>query len=136
METIIQDKDIKVFYIQATSFPEGALPAHEKLHTIVPFSKERKYFGISRPENNMDIVYKAATEETFHGEAEQYDCKTLILKKGKYISMIVKNYTADIASIGKAFDKLLKQPDLDPQGYCVEWYLSEKDVQCMVRLKQ
>ena len=136
METIIQDKDIKVFYVKATSFPEGVIPAHEKLHALVPFSKERKYFGISRPENDMDIVYRAATEETFHGEAEQYKCDTLILKKGRYVSTIVKNYTADTTSIGKAFDKLLQRPDLDPQGYCVEWYLSEKDVQCMIRLKQ
>lgn len=134
METIISDKDIKVFYVQATSFPDGVLAAHEKLHSMVPFSKERKYYGISRPENGHDINYKAATEETFQGEAEQYKCDTIILKKGKYVSITIRSFMDDAKSIGRAFEKLLSQPGLDPQGYCVEWYMNEKDVQCMIRL--
>lgn len=136
METTILDKDIKVFYVQANTFPEGVLPAHEKLHAMVPYTKGREYFGLSRPENGGEIVYKAATEEAFHGEAEQYKCDTLIIKKGKYKSTIVRNYTDDVESIKKAFDKLLHQPGLDPKGYCVEWYLNEKDVKCMIRLNQ
>lgn len=42
----------------------------------------------------------------------------------------------DIPAIGKAFKELLAIPGIDPEGACVEWYLSNKDVQCMVRLKQ
>jgi hypothetical protein len=30
---------------------------------------------------------------------------------------------------------LLTQPNIDPNGYCLEWYLNGKDVRCMVRLK-
>lgn len=136
METSFLEKDIKVFYVTASSFPQGVLAAHQHLHSMVPFSTKRGYFGISRPENGGEIVYKAATEETFHGEAEQYKCDTLILKKGKYIQTVVKDYTKDIQSIGRAFGKLLEQPGLDPQGYCVEWYLNDKDVKCMIRLEK
>jgi hypothetical protein len=25
--------------------------------------------------------------------------------------------------------------DLDPEGYCVEWYFNDRDVKCMIRLK-
>lgn len=136
METSFLERDIKVFYVTADAFPQGVLAAHEKLHSMVPFSTQRAYFGISRPENGSGIVYKAATEETFHGEAEQYKCNTLILKKGKYLQIMVKNYMKDIPAIGKAFDKLREQPGLDPQGYCVEWYLNDKDVKCMIRLEK
>ena len=135
METTILENNIKVFYVTATSFPDGIKEAHEKLHSLIPFSKERKYFGVSRPENNSDIVYRAAAEEMKEGEAEKLNCKTLVLKKGKYISFTVNDYMQDLSSIERAFKQLLSHPGLDPQGYCVEWYLNEKDVKCMIRLK-
>ena len=135
METTILENNIKVFYVTATSFPDGIKEAHEKLHSLIPFSKERKYFGVSRPENNSDIVYRAAAEEMKEGEAEKLNCKTLVLKKGKYISFTVNDYMQDLSSIERAFKQLLSHPGLDPQGYCVEWYLNEKDVKCMIHLK-
>ena len=123
METIILDNDIKVFYITATSFPDGIMDAHKKLHALVPFSTDRKYFGISRPEKDGVIVYKAAAEEINQGEAEKLNCDTLVLEKGKYICLTINNYMKDIQSIDRSFKTLLSYPDLDPKGYCVEWYL-------------
>jgi len=141
MESITLDSDIKVFFITAKSFPEGIIEAHEKLQRLVPFSKGRKYFGISRPEGNQGIVYRGAAEELGEGEAEKLNCDTLILQKGRYISLTIKDYTKDIQSIDQAFKKLLSYPNIDPHGYCVEWYLPSgetpleaKDVRCMVRL--
>jgi hypothetical protein len=136
MEAINLEKDIKIFYVNASSYPEGIMVAHQKLHSIVPFSYERKYFGLSRPENNSGIVYKAATEETFEGEAEKYNCETLIIKKGNYVSIVLNDYRKNLSSIGLAFKELLSHPNIDPQGYCIEWYLSEKEVNCMVRLEK
>lgn len=135
METISIEKDIKVFYVSAKSFPDGIMEAHRNLHSIVPFSNDRKYFGLSRPENNSGIVYRAATEEIQEGEAEKYNCESLIIKKGNYISKVISNYRENFQNIGVAFHQLLANPDIDPQGYCVEWYLNENDVNCMVRLK-
>jgi predicted transcriptional regulator YdeE len=135
METTILENNIKVFYVTATSFPDGIKEAHEILHSLIPFSKERKYFGVSRPENNSDIVYRAAAEVMKEGEAEKLNCKTLVLKKGKYISLTVNDYMQDLSSIERAFKQLLSHPGLDSQGYCVEWYLNEKDVKCMIHLK-
>lgn len=134
METLTIDKDIKVFYVTAASFPGGIMDAHRKLHSLIPFSVERKYFGISRPENGT-IVYRAAAEEMEEGEAQKLKCETLILKKGKYISVTLENYREDLTSIKKTFDLLLTRTDLDPQGYCVEWYLNQQEVKCMIRLK-
>ena len=134
MKTITLDNDIKVFYITAKSFPDGIMEAHRKIHELVPFSTGRKYFGISRPENGV-IIYKAAAEEITPGEADKLNCDTLVLKKGKYISLTIKEYMKDIQSISRSFKKLLSYPRLDPKGYCVEWYFNNKDVKCMVRLK-
>ncbi|HTH82196.1 MAG TPA: hypothetical protein VL490_04650 [Mucilaginibacter sp.] len=135
MEIIKFNNDIKVFYITAQSFPEGVLAAHQTLHKLIPFSPDRKYFGVSRPENGQ-IVYRATTEETYPGEAEKLNLDTLILKKGNYISQVIKDYQKDIPSISRTFDELLKHPDIDPEGYCVEWYISMTDVNCLVRLNK
>jgi hypothetical protein len=136
MEIIKIEKDIKIFCVTAKSYPDGIMEAHQKLHSLVPFSYERKYFGLSRPENNDGIVYKAATEETVEGEAKKYNCETLIIKKGNYISIVISNYRKDLQSIGIAFQKLLLQPNIDHQGYCIEWYLSEDKVNCLVSLER
>lgn len=112
------------------------LEAHQKLHSFVPFTNDRKYFGISRPENG-NIVYKAATEETFPNEAEKYGCQTVVIKKGKYISTLVKNFRENPHKIKVAFENLIKHNDLDPEGYCVEWYLdNENAVNCIIRLRK
>jgi len=136
METYFLENAVSVFYITADSFPAGALAAHQKLHALIPHSSQRRYFGISRPEKGGSIVYRAAAEELNPGEANGLGLETLMLKKGKYVSTVVKNYREDVSAIEKAFSILLKTPHLDPQGYCVEWYLNDKDVQCMVRLTE
>jgi len=133
MEKIIIEKDISVLYVPATSFPDGIIEAHKKLHNLLSFSQGREYFGLSRPENGL-IRYKAAAEELKDSEGESLHCGTLIIKKGDYISITVHDYLQDPGRIKKTFEQLLTYPNLDPQGFCVEWYFNEKDVKCMIRL--
>ena len=133
METTTINDDINIMYVTATSFPDGIKAAHKKLHNLVPVSNQRKYFGLSRPENGM-IVYKAAAEEIKKGEAESLHLERLIIRKGNYVSLIINDFMKDGHSIKNAFEQLLEYPGLDPQGYCVEWYLSLQDVKCMIRL--
>jgi predicted transcriptional regulator YdeE len=135
MENIQLDNDITVMYINATSFPEGVLAAHQKLHSLIPFSTERKYFGLSRPEGSRGIIYKAAAEEKQPGEAAKLNLETITIKKGKYISAKLHDYMKDLPAIGTTFQQMITRPDIDPKGYCVEWYLGDKDVQCTVRLQ-
>jgi hypothetical protein len=134
MEIITIDNDIEAMYVTASSFPEGVLAAHQTLHALIPYSENRRYFGLSRPENNGGIVYRAAAEEINDGEAGQLNLGAITLKKGRYVSLLVKDFMKDISGIEKAFNQLLAYPGLDPQGYCVELYLSQKDVQCMIRI--
>lgn len=137
METIKLATDIKVFYVTAKTFPGGIADATNELHKLFPFSKERRIFGLSRPENNGPIIYRAAAEELTAGEAEKFNCPTLIIKKGEYRCITVNDFRADIMSIDKAFKQLLNEPDLDPEGYCVEWYATDKEaVKCMIRLEK
>src|SRR6186713_1958408 len=128
METFKLDQDINVLYITATSFPEGIMAAHEKLHSIIPFTTDRRYFGLSRPEQGGDIIYRAAAEELEKGEVEKYHLEKLTIKKGNYISAVVHDYMKNPLSLQTTFEELLSDPNIDHEGYCVEWYLSKDDV--------
>ena len=133
METITLENDIKVFCVTADSFPEGIMEAYKKLNEKIPLSSVKRIFGLSRPENG-NIVYKAAAEVNDTSEAEKIISDTLVIKKGNYISFTIYDYMKDLHAIGKAFKELLSNTGIDPEGYCVEWYVSEKDVKCMIRL--
>ncbi|SMP65964.1 hypothetical protein SAMN06296020_11353 [Anoxynatronum buryatiense] len=134
MEVINVENDITVYYVEATSFPEHVLEAHETLHAIIPFSNERRYFGLSRPEKGI-IGYKAAAEVMATDHEKDIKCQTMIIKKGSYRCITVSDYMNDIESIGAAFKQLISFQDIDPDGYCVEWYIDDSDVKCMVRLE-
>lgn len=122
---------ITVVVLEAASFPEGILPAHQALHQQVPFNQDRRYFGLSRPEGIKGIVYRAAAEVLPN---ESFDLPTLEIMAGTYAYLDVKDYQKDLAAIDRHFQLLLRHPQLDPQGYCVEWYLKQQDLRCMVRI--
>ena len=135
MEKYTLDRDIKVFYVTATSFPMGVGAAFQKLRSFLPEgSEKRTFYGISYPQGTEGIIYKAAVEESFPGEGEQNGCETFLIKKGKYVSEFLPDWKGDESIIGKTFKNLLAQPGIDPKGYCLEIYPNDKDVRCLVPL--
>jgi predicted transcriptional regulator YdeE len=136
MKTFTLQNDIVVFCITANSFPEGIPEAMQRIHSLAPSVEGRKYFGISRPENGGAIVYKAAAEEIQKGELGSHGLEEFIIPKGEYINTVVHDFPGNIPAIGGAFQEILHgEFDIDPEGYCIEWYLDDKDVRCMVKLK-
>jgi predicted transcriptional regulator YdeE len=142
MEKITINDDIPVIALKAPFFPEGIPDAYDKLHSILGKSAPRRVFGLSRPEKDSEIIYWAAAEELEAGEAEQLECESLVIKKGTYVSITVENYKQDIPAIRRAFEQLLTESNLDPDGYCVEWYDADaagygsasESVKCMIRM--
>lgn len=151
METYSLPHDIKVFYIVAQSFPKGIAAAHQKLHNLLPYTEGRQFFGISYPnplpatyllndrqhaatKGQSEIVYKAAVEEAYAGEAEKYGCPTCIIRKGSFLRETLIDWHLNENIVAKTFQKLLADPRIDALGYCLEVYLSETDMRCMVPL--
>ena len=134
MEKYIIEKDIKTFYVAATSFPDGVLKAHQTLHAMLPSAGGRNFYGISFPGKNRNIIYRAAVEESYAGEAEKYNCETFIIRKGTYMSQTIKDFMKDVSFVAKTFQQLLAHPQLDHDGYCLEIYPNETDMICMVKL--
>ena len=127
------NNDIKVFYITASSFPDGISDAFKVLRSLLPTLDGREFFGISFPNQDRVIVYKAAVAELNPGEAERYGCETFIVPRGDYFGTMVSRFREDMSMISKTFKTLLSNPGIDANGFCLEVYLSDDDVMCMVR---
>ncbi len=134
MEVYILSEDIDVICVPAQSFPDGVKAAHEKLHSMIPFTTERRYFGISWGSEKGAIHYQAAAEILSPDDANLKDTVPFTIWKGKYMSIVIEDFMKDIPAIGRAFEELLSLDMIDPEGYCLEWYISNKDVRCMVPL--
>jgi hypothetical protein len=134
MEKYYIENDIKVFYVTAESFPSGVGGAFQKLLSFLPKPNERILYGISFPNEQGEIIYKAAAEESFPGEGKQNGCETFLIKKGEYWSELLADWRRDESILSKTFQELLKHPGLDKNGYCLEIYENEKDVRCLVPL--
>jgi hypothetical protein len=138
MEKCNFEKDIKVFCVSAKYFPDGITEAWQKLHSMLPSIQGRNFFGISRsePEAKGTIVYKAAVEESYPGEAEKCGCEIFIIKKGEYVNETLPDWEPDPTLIGKTFQNIISNSGIDPNGYCIEMYLGEHEVKCMVRVQE
>ena len=135
MENYFLDKDINVLIKTATSFPDGVMAAHQALHTILKKIESRRFFGISYPDKNGIIIYKAAAEALAPDIVESYGLEEFIIKGGEFISIFIPSFCDDIPSVSKAFNDLLEYPGIDLNGYCLEMYTNDTDIRCMVRLK-
>lgn len=131
------EKNIHVMCVTATSFPDGVMNAYKKLQSLITDSKERRYFGISHSTKDGSVIYKACAEEKEAGEAKKLGLESFTIKAGNFANEYIVDHMKDSESIGNTFKKLLKNPDIDPQGYCLEIYkdFDDKDVNCMVPLK-
>jgi len=135
MDSFTFQHDIKTFCVNAVSFPDGVEAAFRELESILPPHDNRHFYGISWRTNDGNIVYKAAGEVLDSDEDFMYpDLETFTIKNGPYNSFYIPDFRNHLEDIPKAFELLLQQHEVDPQGYCLEWYINDKDVKCMVPL--
>ena len=135
MEQYNLDNDIRVLYVTAASFPDDIQGAFNRLFKLLgPSGAGRRFFGISFQGKDGKITYRAAAEEQDTGESGKFGLEEFVIKKGTYISKYIKGFLNDIPAIGKAFQEMLQDPRIDPQGACIEIYEGMENVRCMVRL--
>src|ERR1700712_5502713 len=126
--------ELNILYVTASSFPNGIDAAFDKLKKVLPDGRTLTLFGISKPDEHGEIIYKAGVLENNANEAKAYGLETFVLQKGDYLCQTVDNWENNVADIGRTFMALLKDPRLDPATYCIEWYKGD-DVMCMIKIK-
>ncbi|MGC4102125.1 hypothetical protein [Ferruginibacter sp.] len=134
MEKYSIEKDIPVICVQAESFPLALGKAYQTLHELIQHDTRRKLYGISFGSKDGGIIYKAAAEEAFEGEAEKLHCEKFIIRKGTYASETLKDWRTNEGIVATTFRKLLTHPQVDHNGYCVEIYPNGTDMICLVKL--
>ena len=135
MEIYKLEEDVNVMCLQAKSFPEGIKEAFDKLYALLPDAKDRTFYGISHGAPDDSIIYKAAVKISGKGEADKYGCEHFVIVRGEYATETIMDWHQHIPSIGATFMRLLSDPRMDRNFPCVEWYKSDKELMCMVKIK-
>ena len=122
--------DITALCVTASSFPEGIADAFEQIYSLMP-SKNRLLIGISKPNQEGNIIYKAGFE-LLEGESSVKGLEEIVIPSGNYLCHSVKGFAENPLLIKNAFDSLLQDARLDPNGFCLELYMKPDEVWCMV----
>ncbi|EOR93350.1 hypothetical protein ADIARSV_3429 [Arcticibacter svalbardensis MN12-7] len=103
---------------------------------MLPNDIHRNYFGLSWPDQDGSIIYKAAAEEVQKGELAKHSLETKTISKGEYLYIDIPDFMKDIPAIGTAFQTLIHDERIAANGFCIEWYLNQNLCRCMVKTKE
>lgn len=103
MEIYRLEQDVKLCCVTAASFLNGIQAAHQKLHALLPPAHGRSFFGLSRPEGNGGIVYKAAASQVSDEEAKKRATKPLPCVKGDTSAGILPTFTKPFQASARPF---------------------------------
>lgn len=134
MQTYHLENDLKLFYVEAETFPTGVEAAFKKLESMLPSTEGRIFFGLSNMNQQGGIDYKAAVLEEHEGEAEKHGCKIITVKKGVYLVETIFDWCNNKELIGPTFQTMLADRRLDTNSFCMEWYKGNDQVELMVKI--
>jgi predicted transcriptional regulator YdeE len=134
MKTTVIDNSIRVITVRATSFPDGIQDAFERMHRMLPFSRHRQNYGISYSDADGNITYEAACAAEYEGESSAFGLEEFVIPAGTYIMETIEDWEKHIEEVREVFQRLLADPRIDPQGFCLEVYHGTEKVDCMVRI--
>lgn len=131
MEIVTLKNSFKVAAIQASSFPEGVAQAHEQLKEAVTTESEHTFYGISHPLKDGSIAYFAAAN-VLHDDTLSTGLEIFTIEKGDFLAVSLKDWKNNIYQITSIFEALIADPRIDKNGYCLEEYINDTTLRCMV----
>jgi hypothetical protein len=100
----------------------------------IPEGNKRSYYGISWMENDS-VVYYAAAEQKSDGEARKFNAREFRIEKGNYLREVITDWMPKVASIKDIFDRMMKDPRTDLTKPAIEWYKSDEEMWCMMKIR-
>jgi hypothetical protein len=133
MDIIHLPHDIQLVMLQAASFPQDIQATFDALKEILADIPTQTSYGISHANPQGHIVYYAAASLV---DAQQVveGTQSITIHKGHFISLPVRQWRGNIPAITTTFDTLMKHPDIDMGGYCLEEYGCDT-MRCFVPLR-
>ena len=135
MEIIRIDNGKKVFGVRVKTFPNKIGEAFDALRNQIPEGEKRTYYGISWMENNS-VVYYVAVEQKDDDEARKFNGREFTIGNGKYIREIVTDWMPKVGSIKDIFTAMMADPGVDLTKPAIEWYKSDQEMWCMMKLRE
>jgi hypothetical protein len=126
--------DVKVFYVEAKSFPKGIQAAFDQLNKVAKDMAGRDVFGISKPQNGV-VRYRAAASENFNGEGVKLGLPSFTIQKGFYLGETLMNWQQNEMMIMSIFNRLVADKRLDGSAHCIEWYKSPTELLCLALIR-
>ncbi|HZJ60088.1 MAG TPA: hypothetical protein VFD24_07410 [Chitinophagaceae bacterium] len=136
METYDLKKDLKVFGKEVKTFPQAVKEAFSSLLNMIPDGFKRSYYGLSYMDDKGKMVYIATAEEKDEGEAEKYNCERYTVEKGEYLAVTLDDWLKKVDCIKDIFHEMMEDDRADKTRPVVEWYKTETEMLCLVRMKQ
>lgn len=134
MKELIFENEVTVFGIEVKTFPLGIGEAfNELIKATGDCAGERNYYGISSMKDGK-MIYKAVAEEKFEGEATQFNYEKDVIENGEYAFEVLINWRDKTSCIKDVFHEMMKDNRIDKTKPAVEWYKSEDEMYCMVKV--
>jgi hypothetical protein len=134
MEIIQINHDKKVFGFQVKTFPNKIGEAFDALMQQIPEGDKRSYYGISWIEHTT-IIYYAAAEQKSDDEAQKFNAREFTIGKGNYLREVLTDWMPKVGQIKEIFDEMLKDPRVDLTKPAIEWYKSDSEMWCMMKIR-
>jgi len=128
IETYHQQDGLEVFGHPVKTFPQGIGDAFGALMKMIPDGNKRSYYGLSKIDTGGNVLYLAAAEEKFPGEAEKYGCERYSIPKGDYLAVTVHDWRTRTDCIKDVFHEMMQDQRADNSKLCVEWYYGDNEM--------
>ena len=128
------NENVPVLCQEVDSFPNGITEAFNALAKKFPPENGRSYYGISYMDESGKIVYKVAAQKIDKDNSGGFE--SFVIPKGEYLSEKITDWREHLQDIAPTFDKLMKDPHMDKNIPCIEWYKTNEEMLCMVKAKE
>jgi len=135
MNSITFQNDLHVCGLEVISFPEGISETFDTLVQAVPGGFTRSFFGVSFM-RDQKMVYVACFEKKPSEVISALPLTNLTIEKGTYLAEPIKDWRSKTRTLNQVFRKMLAHEQADHTKPCVEWYLNEYEMMCLVKQQE
>lgn len=132
MEKYILQEDIMLYGIHVKSFPVGIKASFDIL--VEAFGGSQSYYGISWLAEDGRVQYYASVSVPDYSEVNPANYERLIIPKGEYTTCTIFDWLSKTGSVKDVFHELLGGACPTKERACIEWYKSDEEMLCMVRI--
>ena len=132
MEIFQLPQEYRLLCKKVNKFPEGIGDAFENLYRQLPCPHKRNYFGISWMDEQQQVNYQVAAERRADDVCEEFEDR--VLPKATYLVVRIMNWYEHLSDIKGVFGALMADMRTDKSFPCVEWYLSDDEMLCMMKI--